>query len=276
MRRPDSQDQCLNKKRDLDAMKAKCRSHTIPGPWRSLLSGAICFAVSGCLALTEQEPPARPRAAGQERTQPERIVAATEPGETIPRGPSQATPDPGGRSDGDRAPRSAIDPQAKIAVLSERAELRAYFGAPPVIPHDIEQFDSAADCIGCHGPESGDGDDTNPKIPHAHLSSCTQCHVVQENDLFVEEDISGNEFSGLAEAARGNRAWPGAPPTIPHSTLMRSRCLSCHGPTRPAGLRCSHPQRRSCRQCHALSAALNQRLLGDGQEFLPPPAIEAP
>jgi cytochrome c-type protein NapB len=276
MRRPDSQDQCLNKKRNLDAMKAERRSHTIPEPWRSLLLGAVGFAVTGCLALTEPEQPARPDTDEQKRTQPERIVAPTEPGETIHGAQSEATPLPSGRSGGDRPPRSAIDPQAKIAVLAERAELRAYFGAPPVIPHDIGQFDSAANCLGCHGPESGDGDDANPKIPHVQLSSCTQCHVVQEIDLFVEEDIAANEFRGLAEAARGHRAWPGAPPTIPHSTLMRSRCLSCHGPTRPAGIRSSHPQRLSCRQCHAPSAMLNQRLVGDDQMFLPPPAIEAP
>ena len=149
----------------------------------------------------------------------------------------------------------AIDLPARLAALEERVEFRAYFGAPPVIPHEIEQLDSEADCMTCHADEVGQG---NPQVPHARLVSCTQCHVLQENELFVEIDGAGNSFSGLQEPAGGSRAWPGAPPMIPHSTLMRNRCLSCHGLEDHVGLRSSHPERLSCRQCHAPSAKLNQ------------------
>ncbi len=151
----------------------------------------------------------------------------------------------------------AIDMEARLAALAEREELRAYFGAPPVIPHEIDQLDSEADCMTCHAePE-------NPQLPHARLASCTQCHVIQENDLFIETDGAGNSFSGLEEPVGGSRAWQGAPPTIPHSTLMRDRCLSCHGPDDHEGLRSSHPERLSCRQCHASSAMLNQHLASE-------------
>jgi hypothetical protein len=40
---------------------------------------------------------------------------------------------------------------------------------------------------------------------------------------------------------------------------MREACASCHGPSGKRGLRSTHPVRASCQQCHARSAALDQR-----------------
>lgn len=173
------------------------------------------------------------------------------------------------------SPSSAVDAREKLSALAERAQLRAYFGAPPVVPHEIDQLDSEAECLNCHGGEAG-SDDENPKLPHTPLASCTQCHVVQELDLFLELDVAANEFSGLEEPTGGQRAWTGAPPTIPHSTLMRNRCLSCHGPTARAGIRSSHPERLSCQQCHTPSAKLNQHLVGDAAMPLPSSRVKAP
>ncbi|MBK6532709.1 MAG: hypothetical protein IPF99_24875 [Deltaproteobacteria bacterium] len=39
---------------------------------------------------------------------------------------------------------------------------------------------------------------------------------------------------------------------------MRGRCESCHG-VLSQGIRSTHPWRESCTQCHAPSAALDQR-----------------
>ena len=169
---------------------------------------------------------------------------------------------------------TAVDMQQRASAIEERAQLRAYFGAPPVIPHEIAQFESAADCLNCHGnqPETDEG---NPGVPHAHLASCTQCHVIQEAELFSELDTAGNEFRGLAEPTSGRRAWAGAPPTIPHATLMRSACLTCHGPAGHRGIRTSHPERLSCQQCHAPSAGWNQRQTDDVKIFLSPSNVSS-
>lgn len=168
-------------------------------------------------------------------------------------------------------PSSPVASQAKLAALAERAEFRAFFGAPPVIPHEIAEFDSEAVCLTCHG---ADADEAAPKIPHAHLASCTQCHVVAELELFTELDLPPNSFAGLAEPVSGRRACRGAPPVIPHSIHMRERCLGCHGSGGRAGMQSSHPERQSCLQCHATTAALNQRFVGQPAVFFPPPFIE--
>lgn len=168
---------------------------------------------------------------------------------------------------------TSIDMQQRAAAIQERAETRAFFGAPPVIPHEVASFDLAANCLTCHG-DGPDAEEDAAKVPHAHLASCTQCHVVQELDLFSGLDGTGNEFKGLAEPIVGQRAFAGAPPTIPHSTLMRSQCLNCHGPTGREGLRTSHPERLSCRQCHPSTAIWNQRQTDDHDIFHPPPSGE--
>jgi nitrate reductase (cytochrome), electron transfer subunit len=68
----------------------------------------------------------------------------------------------------------------------------------------------------------------------------------------------------------GERAGPGAPPTVPHATTMRERCSSCHGVAGALGMRSTHPWRESCTQCHAPSAVLDQRAPADG-----PPGTDA-
>ncbi|HRC56557.1 MAG TPA: hypothetical protein PKU97_11575, partial [Kofleriaceae bacterium] len=73
------------------------------------------------------------------------------------------------------------------------------------------------------------------------------------------QEVADSAFVGLPAPGRGERAWPGAPPTIPHTTWMRERCDSCHGVWGASGLRSTHPWRQSCTQCHAPAAALDQR-----------------
>lgn len=152
----------------------------------------------------------------------------------------------------------------RTAALEERAARRAYDGAPPVVPHPVAQ-DSAASCLACHGPGLMVKDKVASKISHASYTSCTQCHVpsvgpgipVQETALLAR--LTENEFQGVNAPLKGERAWPKAPPTVPHGTLMRSDCMSCHGPQGLYGLRTPHPDRQSCVQCHVPSAEMDQR-----------------
>ena len=61
-------------------------------------------------------------------------------------------------------------------------------------------------------------------------------------------------FVGQIKPARraflSNRAFSGAPPTIPHRVFMRDNCISCHGPTGYHEYRTTHPNRTQCMQCH--------------------------
>jgi cytochrome c-type protein NapB len=153
----------------------------------------------------------------------------------------------------------------RLLALAERAARRAFDGAPPVVPHSIAQ-DSSAACLACHGPGLAVKDKVASRISHAHYSSCTQCHVASGGtELLMGEStllapIAANVFVSVTPPLKGSRAWPLAPPTIPHSTLMRSDCLSCHGPRGLFGLRTPHPDRQSCVQCHASDAALDQHI----------------
>lgn len=158
------------------------------------------------------------------------------------------------------APPSAsekVPPQTfsdKLAALAARARRRAYDGAPPVVPHSISQYDPPA-CLTCHQNGAKIGDVVAPKISHAPYTSCVQCHAAAKDPRPGGEPapIASNTFSGLAAATAGKRAYPKAPPQIPHPTWMRDQCASCHGPTGLLGLRTTHPWRQQCTQCHASS-----------------------
>lgn len=158
---------------------------------------------------------------------------------------------------------AATDPvvrteEMKQAALADRARNRAYDGAPPAIPHPVEAR-SAAACLACHGEGLKVGDRIASKISHAHLSNCTQCHVEQSPaGPPAPQPPAENEFVGVFRAGPGERASPGAPPTIPHHTWMRENCASCHGPVSRPGTRTTHPWLTNCTQCHAPSAALDQ------------------
>ncbi len=152
----------------------------------------------------------------------------------------------------------------RAVALRDRAARRAFDGAPPVVPHPVPQ-DSAAACLACHGPGLVIKDKAASKMSHAAYASCTQCHVPAGGPRILQPEsellapIAENHFVGLAASLKGSRAWPQAPPTIPHSTLMRSDCSSCHGPKGLFGLRTPHPDRKACVQCHLPGAELDQR-----------------
>lgn len=157
---------------------------------------------------------------------------------------------------------NATEAERAQAIL-ERSARRAFDGAPPVVPHPIAQ-DSAASCLACHGPGLVIKDKVASKMSHPPYASCTQCHVpaggteLPVQTVALREPLAGNEFVSIAPPQRGSRAWPQAPPTVPHRTHMREDCMSCHGPQGLFGLRTPHPDRQSCLQCHVPNAELDQ------------------
>ncbi len=143
-------------------------------------------------------------------------------------------------------------PGAQKTTARLRAERRLYDGAPPVIPHR----DFAADCISCHTIAGMSVPDVGfaPPAPHANvtppaaMSRCQACHVWKlTDDLFRP-----NGFVGLAQDLRaGKRQNDLAPPVIPHQILLRENCRACHaGPAAREEIRCPHPERERCTQCH--------------------------
>ncbi|MFQ5568863.1 MAG: multiheme c-type cytochrome [Rhodothermales bacterium] len=129
---------------------------------------------------------------------------------------------------------------------------RAYPGAPPIIPHLIENDRNDGDaCLTCHA----DGgyvprfDAYTPVTPHPTLVNCRQCHVrAKADDLFKSTD-----WQRMPPPSLNGSVLPDSPPPVPHSLQMRENCLACHaGPGAVEDLRVSHPERINCRQCHAL------------------------
>ncbi len=146
--------------------------------------------------------------------------------------------------------------------VSERAARRAYDGAPPVVPHPI-RASGAAECLACHADGFALGSRRASPIPHVSFASCTQCHV-SASAPFTRLAASpaaraASSWQGLASPTGGEMAYKGAPPAVPHSTRMRERCESCHGPEGRAALRTPHPDRRSCLQCHPANGGRNAR-----------------
>jgi cytochrome c-type protein NapB len=169
-------------------------------------------------------------------------------------------------------PRAAATEKLPVAAEAEReaavalrTSLRAYDGAPPVIPHGIDTLSSAS-CLACHG-EGGNlviSGKRPAEISHPWVTNCTSCHVPEDGlrqitapeaqRLTVE-----NAFVGKRSAGPGPRAYGTAPPTTPHPVWMRQNCMACHGPGREHAIRTSHPERQNCLQCHAPNAVFDNR-----------------
>ena len=177
------------------------------------------------------------------------------------------------KSDADPMAIFEITSAQKSFALAYRDQNRAFNGAPPTVPHPVDQMSSLA-CAACHS----DGMHTEtfriPKMSHQFLENCTQCHVESNPKHMQASLFRENTFVGLPAPEGGPRAFEGAPPQIPHSTWMRSNCMSCHGFAGVQGIRTTHPWRKNCQQCHAPSSVLDQVQLDSEPQFLPPPEIE--
>ena len=171
------------------------------------------------------------------------------------------TPWPGGVEDPPEFSEAVpVDAGAREAANNQRAQRRAYSGAPPVVPHAIDQK-NAASCLVCHGEGLQAGQVIAPKMSHETMANCTQCHVESVNRALPPTTgprAAATLFKGLESPGPGERAWPGAPPIIPHTTWMRENCNSCHGTLADKGLQTNHPWRINCVQCHAPSADMDQ------------------
>jgi cytochrome c-type protein NapB len=166
-----------------------------------------------------------------------------------------------------------ITPAEKTAALQRREQNRAFNGAPPTIPHAVDQTSTAA-CIACHGEGVKTQTLRIPRMSHQFLANCTQCHVEESPRHMTTSLLCESSFTGLPAPTGGSRAYLGAPPQIPHSTWMRSDCMSCHGYAGPQGIRTTHPWRKNCTQCHAPSSKLDQTLMATEPQFLKPPEVE--
>lgn len=142
------------------------------------------------------------------------------------------------------------EPVSAAAALVVRAN-RAYDGAPPTIPHGVEEL-GRHNCQACHtsGTIVWEGK-TAPKTPHPELVRCTQCHLERRADtLFADNDHEPGFY------ARSLRQHEFAPWRIPHPLTLRENCLACHDQNLDPewGLRTTHPERSRCTQCHVPAA----------------------
>ena len=174
---------------------------------------------------------------------------------------------------------SPASPTENAAAIDRRKSLRAYDGAPPVIPHAIDTLKSSA-CTSCHGENTNlvIGGKRPAEISHPWITNCTSCHVPADGMRELTEPqaqrlVVENAFVGKSSAGHGPRAYGTAPPTMPHAVWMRQNCMACHGPGREQAIRTSHPERRNCLQCHAPNAAFDNR-----ETYLtnPKPPIDSP
>lgn len=168
------------------------------------------------------------------------------------------------------AAQASAQERDRDAMRAERDLRRAYDGAPPTVPHPVAQRDVGS-CLSCHQQGLSVGGKTASAMSHDFKSQCLQCHAQEggtgaAGDVLLADALAGqgtygrNVFAGYRGPTTGERAWNIAPPEIPHRTFMRENCLSCHAEGGSAPLRTTHPERASCQQCHAPSAALDQRL----------------
>lgn len=159
-----------------------------------------------------------------------------------------------------RSPRGPLRNKnaSRLLSLQDRADNRAYDGAPPMMLHS-KNFAKTKQCIECHDQGMTMGSKFARPISHAYLTNCEQCHVESKN-LYLEfvRIPAINSFEGLRPPGGGVRASSFSPPVMPHSTFMRVNCLACHGDSGYQGLQTTHPERMNCVQCHGVAAGFEQ------------------
>jgi nitrate reductase cytochrome c-type subunit len=153
--------------------------------------------------------------------------------------------------------RSFAQPVRPDPVGTNIAANRAFWGAPPPMPHSFAGQRDGRACLECHVQENHAEKEQEAikPVPHPEFSQCQQCHVNGAEDsgpVFRENNFVGLDFPG-----KGSRAHPYAPPTIPHRIFMRENCLACHGPAGQRKIASPHPERSQCQQCHVPDAAEN-------------------
>lgn len=153
--------------------------------------------------------------------------------------------------------RSFAQPVRDDPVGKEIATDRAFWGAPPLMPHSFAGDRDGAYCLTCHAQENRieKRQQAIAPVPHAEFSQCQQCHVNGSKKAVSE--FAESLFVGLDFPGKGSRANDYAPPAMPHKTFMRENCLSCHGPAGNQKIETPHPYRSQCQQCHVPDATKN-------------------
>lgn len=146
-----------------------------------------------------------------------------------------------------------IDPKLERR-LESYYKNRAFHGAPPIIPHPVEDERNMGEisCLQCHenGGYVAKFDAFAPVVPHPEKVNCRQCHVPVKTDGLFQATNWDRDINIPIH----NNALPGSPPIIPHQLQLHENCLSCHaGPSAPKEIRVSHPERINCRQCHVVN-----------------------
>ena len=136
--------------------------------------------------------------------------------------------------------------------LNSYYALRQYSGAPPRIPHPIQESFSIAplNCLVCHakGGYSAEYQKYIPVTPHPDKELCTQCHVPLRE---AKSRFPENRWESINPPQLGRSMLGGSPPPVPHSLQMRENCIACHtGPGAVAEIQIGHAARGNCRQCH--------------------------
>ncbi|MEZ4862516.1 MAG: hypothetical protein R3C14_14475 [Caldilineaceae bacterium] len=112
---------------------------------------------------------------------------------------------------------------------------RAYAGAPPPIPHLVDEEDlNGEGCLQCHGEGAfvPRMQAYAPITPHPQQTACWQCHVaLRPPDADTTTENAHDPESGAP------------PPTIPHEVELTRNCLGCHSIPRRQAI-------ENCRQCH--------------------------
>jgi len=129
----------------------------------------------------------------------------------------------------------------------KRKSLRAYSGAPPVVPHRIDRRTSRETCLHCHtsGGNYFKGKRAKP-TPHPEFINCWQCHVEQKDKSFyVKSDFQPNRYHKYPKPE------PEVPPFRPHPLQNREKCETCHlGENADPDLVTPHGPREGCPMCH--------------------------
>ncbi len=138
--------------------------------------------------------------------------------------------------------------------LESRKSRRAFFSAPPVIPHAVGKGDR--ECLSCHATGREYKGYQSPLTPHPEYKNCQQCHVRAQPPAYVSraKTKTKTDWQGWASPGKGTRQHPLAPPTIPHRLFLHDQCTACHHPdaVQTPKLARDHAQRTNCLQCHVL------------------------
>ena len=98
-----------------------------------------------------------------------------------------------------------ITPEQKAFALALREQNRAFNGAPPTVPHPVDQMPAQV-CAACHSNGFKTETLRIPKMSHQFLENCTQCHVENNPKHMTASLFRENSFVGLPAPTGGPRA----------------------------------------------------------------------